>query len=70
MAVWRPSSGSRKPRKLVYATLLLSGGLIRDMYVRGHAFAIGPAVAASAELVSSFGPRLGPQGPAAGAVRF
>lgn len=55
---------------VVYATLLLSGGLIGDTYVRGRAFAIGAVVMALAGLVGRLGSRLGPQGPASRTVHI
>lgn len=44
---------------LVYAVLLLSGGLIADLYGRRRAFVAGAAVMAAASLVSAFAPAIG-----------
>ena len=44
---------------LVYATLLLSGGLIADMYGRRRTFAIGTAVMAAGSLVCACAPDIG-----------
>jgi MFS family permease len=44
---------------LVYATLLLSGGLVADMYGRRLAFAIGAAVMAAGSLACAFAPDIG-----------
>jgi MFS transporter, DHA2 family, methylenomycin A resistance protein len=41
---------------LIYAVLLLSGGLIADLYGRRRAFAIGSAVMAAGSLVCAFAP--------------
>lgn len=44
---------------LVYAVLLLSGGLIADLYGRRRAFAIGAAVMTAGSLVCAFAPTIG-----------
>src|ERR1700744_5409584 len=44
---------------LVYAVLLLSGGLVADLYGRRRAFAIGAAVMATGSLVCAFAPAIG-----------
>jgi EmrB/QacA subfamily drug resistance transporter len=44
---------------LVYATLLLSGGLIADMYGRRRAFALGAAIMAAGSLACAFAPGIG-----------
>jgi EmrB/QacA subfamily drug resistance transporter len=44
---------------LVYAVLLLSGGLVADLYGRRRAFAIGAAVMATASLVCALAPSIG-----------
>jgi DHA2 family methylenomycin A resistance protein-like MFS transporter len=44
---------------LVYAVLLLSGGLVADLYGRRRAFAIGAAVMAAGSLVCAFAPTIG-----------
>jgi MFS transporter, DHA2 family, methylenomycin A resistance protein len=44
---------------LVYAVLLLSGGLVADLYGRRRAFAIGAAVMAAGSLVCAFAPAIG-----------
>lgn len=44
---------------LVYAVLLLSGGLVADLYGRRRAFAIGAAVLVSGSLVCAFAPNIG-----------
>jgi MFS family permease len=44
---------------LVYAVLLLSGGLVADLYGRRRAFAIGAAVMATGSLLCAFAPAIG-----------
>src|SRR5580704_11769026 len=44
---------------LVYAVLLLSGGLVADLYGRRRAFAIGAAVMAVGSMVCAFAPAIG-----------
>lgn len=44
---------------LVYAVLLLSGGLVADLYGRRRAFAIGAVVMAVGSLVCAFAPAIG-----------
>ncbi len=44
---------------LVYAALLLSGGLIADLYGRRRAFAIGAALMAASSLVCAAAPHIG-----------
>jgi MFS family permease len=44
---------------LVYAVLLLSGGLVADLYGRRRAFAIGAVVMAFGSLVCAFAPAIG-----------
>jgi MFS transporter, DHA2 family, methylenomycin A resistance protein len=44
---------------LVYAVLLLSGGLVADLYGRRRAFAIGSAVMTAGSLVCAFAPTIG-----------
>ena len=44
---------------LVYAVLLLSGGLVADLYGRRRAFAIGSALMAAASLVCALAPDIG-----------
>ena len=44
---------------LVYAVLLLSGGLVADLYGRRKTFAIGAAVMATGSLVCAFAPAIG-----------
>ena len=44
---------------LVYAVLLLSGGLVADLYGRRRAFAIGAAVMTAGSLVCAFAPTIG-----------
>ncbi len=44
---------------LVYATLLLSAGLVADIYGRRRAFAIGAAVMAAGSLACAFAPGIG-----------
>jgi MFS family permease len=44
---------------LVYAVLLLSGGLVADLYGRRRAFAIGAAVMTAGSLVCAFAPSIG-----------
>jgi len=44
---------------LVYAVLLLSGGLVADLYGRRRAFAIGAVIMAAGSLVCAFAPAIG-----------
>jgi EmrB/QacA subfamily drug resistance transporter len=44
---------------LVYAVLLLTGGLVADLYGRRRAFAIGAAVMTAGSLVCAFAPDIG-----------
>ena len=44
---------------LVYAVLLLSGGLVADLYGRRRAFAVGTIVMAAGSLVCAFAPSVG-----------
>jgi EmrB/QacA subfamily drug resistance transporter len=44
---------------LTYAVLLLSGGLVADLYGRRRAFTIGAAVMATGSLVCAFAPSIG-----------
>ncbi len=44
---------------LIYAVLLLSGGLVADLYGRRRAFAIGAAIMTMGSLVCAFAPHIG-----------